>query len=393
MLDVNDYLKYKDNYSENQFWDKIKDNLISIGKDLIEKALVLFYSGTDSNTPTMDKMLIFSVLGYLILPIDLVPDVTPAVGYSDDLAGILAVLAKVSDSVTKEHTQQAQEKLQQLFDSTGSEEVEQQPEAQEINITKHETEAKNNQKSGKEPPNKSEEPRKSESGGFLSNIEKMVGIANGSADLIRKLIILGIFAAIAYFGYAFYHKDSQPVITSTLISERVKHVKELTTLKYHYKDILMIEKNKETDFIPFNYARLIVSYEGMAVLGVELDNIKVDISGNKIMISGLGNVKFIAHDINDNSLKVYDETARIFTKDWDIKTFSDLKAKQRTQIEHDIMNGSSLPEEARQTAEKAIVELIELIPGVKGKYDIQFEKVEMQKPTQPIVKLQEPKKS
>jgi uncharacterized membrane protein YkvA (DUF1232 family) len=46
------------------------------------------------------KALIVGAIGYIILPIDLIPDMLPVVGYTDDLAsaaGIVLAVAAYSD--------------------------------------------------------------------------------------------------------------------------------------------------------------------------------------------------------------------------------------------------------------------------------------------------------
>jgi uncharacterized membrane protein YkvA (DUF1232 family) len=47
-------------------------------------------------TPAPLKALIVGAIGYIILPIDLIPDVIPVVGYTDDLASAAGVLLAVA---------------------------------------------------------------------------------------------------------------------------------------------------------------------------------------------------------------------------------------------------------------------------------------------------------
>jgi uncharacterized membrane protein YkvA (DUF1232 family) len=47
-------------------------------------------------TPVPLKALIVGAIGYIILPIDLIPDITPAIGYSDDLASAAGVVVAIS---------------------------------------------------------------------------------------------------------------------------------------------------------------------------------------------------------------------------------------------------------------------------------------------------------
>jgi uncharacterized membrane protein YkvA (DUF1232 family) len=47
-------------------------------------------------TPATLKALIIGAIGYIILPIDLIPDIVPILGYTDDLASASGVVVAVS---------------------------------------------------------------------------------------------------------------------------------------------------------------------------------------------------------------------------------------------------------------------------------------------------------
>ena len=59
--------------------------------------------------------MIFSTLGYFILPVDLVPDFIPVVGFTDDLAALIACYVKVSPNVTPEISSKADVKMREWF--------------------------------------------------------------------------------------------------------------------------------------------------------------------------------------------------------------------------------------------------------------------------------------
>lgn len=77
-------------FNENGFWHKLSRFAAKAGKDVVEKALWLYYAAQRPDTPTWAKATIYSALTYFILPSDAVPDIIPLSGYSDDI-GILAV--------------------------------------------------------------------------------------------------------------------------------------------------------------------------------------------------------------------------------------------------------------------------------------------------------------
>ena len=111
-VDMDDYA---DQYSEVGFWDKIKDNVSSIGMKLIYKALQLYYVAQSPDCPMKIKAGIYGALGYLISPIDFVPDFVPVVGYSDDAAAIALALALAQMYVTEEINAQARAIIRDVF--------------------------------------------------------------------------------------------------------------------------------------------------------------------------------------------------------------------------------------------------------------------------------------
>ncbi len=106
---------YEEEYSEGSFWDKITDNVASIGLNLIYKALQLYYVAQSPNCPTKVKAGIYAALGYLISPLDLIPDFTPVVGYTDDAAAIGIALVLAQMYITDDIKAQARGRIHHLF--------------------------------------------------------------------------------------------------------------------------------------------------------------------------------------------------------------------------------------------------------------------------------------
>ncbi len=80
-------------YSEVGFWDKVMKYAVTAGREVIEKALWLYYAGLRKETPAWAKGVIAATLGYFIWPLDAIPDMTPLVGYADDLGALTAAVA------------------------------------------------------------------------------------------------------------------------------------------------------------------------------------------------------------------------------------------------------------------------------------------------------------
>ena len=106
--------KYSKYFSESKFWKKIESIAAKAGAKVIYYALLLFYTLKSPDVSIKTKALICGALGYLILPIDLIPDMLAPIGYSDDIAIIIYVVGLVKSEITPEIENKAKEKLSRL---------------------------------------------------------------------------------------------------------------------------------------------------------------------------------------------------------------------------------------------------------------------------------------
>lgn len=102
-------------YSDKGFWDKVVAYARVAGKEVIEKALWLYYAAQNPTTPAWAKTVIYGALAYFIFPVDAIPDLTPAVGYVDDLGVLAAAVVTVSMYITDEVKALAAKKLKDWF--------------------------------------------------------------------------------------------------------------------------------------------------------------------------------------------------------------------------------------------------------------------------------------
>ena len=81
------------------------------GKKLafVQRAVTLFLCMRDKDTPKYVKAVIAGALGYLVLPIDIVPDTIPVLGWIDDVA-VLAFAFKVANRYIKTSHQEEAKK-------------------------------------------------------------------------------------------------------------------------------------------------------------------------------------------------------------------------------------------------------------------------------------------
>lgn len=111
-----DFMSYKDDFTKSGFIEKISRIAKRAGAKLVYAALILYYTLESDKVPLKDKAVIIGALGYLISPLDLVPDAIPIAGLGDDLAVLIYVIDKVWGEVSEEVKAKARGRLATWFD-------------------------------------------------------------------------------------------------------------------------------------------------------------------------------------------------------------------------------------------------------------------------------------
>ena len=107
--------RYSKHFSEKSLWEKIKEYSKEAGVKVVYVALLLYYVLKDDAVAIKSKLTIAAALGYFILPTDAIFDLTPLLGYSDDLGVLLFALSQVSANITPQIKSKARAKLDQWF--------------------------------------------------------------------------------------------------------------------------------------------------------------------------------------------------------------------------------------------------------------------------------------
>ena len=85
------------------------------GRSIARPALEAMEMMLDPATPPQARFTLLAALTYLLVPTDLIPDLLPVAGFSDDLVAITAVMGLCRNHITPEIRQRAQRKLDQWF--------------------------------------------------------------------------------------------------------------------------------------------------------------------------------------------------------------------------------------------------------------------------------------
>ena len=115
-MELPDFMSYANKFSQSEFAEKISRIAKRAGSKLVYAALILYDTLQSDKVSKADKAIIIGALGYMISPLDVIPDAIPIAGLTDDLAVLLYVLKKVWTGIDPEIIEKAREKLSKWFD-------------------------------------------------------------------------------------------------------------------------------------------------------------------------------------------------------------------------------------------------------------------------------------
>ena len=118
-----DIVKYQKHYTKERLDRKLVRWSKRAGQKVIYLALLLYYALTDKKTPIGYKAIILGALGYFILPLDMLPDFILGLGFTDDMAALLAAYQAIQASVTPEVEEKAKKRMKEFFHDYDGEDI------------------------------------------------------------------------------------------------------------------------------------------------------------------------------------------------------------------------------------------------------------------------------
>lgn len=94
------------------FWPKLGKVAASI--PFAEDAVAAYYCAFDRATPLKAKGILFGALAYFVMPIDAIPDFVLGLGFTDDMAVLLAAIGMIRAHLKPAHYDRAREMLERL---------------------------------------------------------------------------------------------------------------------------------------------------------------------------------------------------------------------------------------------------------------------------------------
>ena len=107
--------KYEQHYNDSSFLDKVTKYGKLIGITALYKAVQLWFVLQKPDVPAGTKAVIMGALGYLIAPLDFLPDLLPVLGYTDDIVAITFAIIKVQGYIDEEVERKSKKLLTKIF--------------------------------------------------------------------------------------------------------------------------------------------------------------------------------------------------------------------------------------------------------------------------------------
>ncbi|MEQ8706696.1 MAG: YkvA family protein [Phaeodactylibacter sp.] len=120
----NPFRSYINKFSEHRLWEKLRNYARQAGLKTVYSALLLFYAYRRKDTPYWAKNIVLGTLGYFLSPIDAVPDLTPIIGYTDDIGVLAFGLVTIAAYVNQEVKTKAKGQLHRWFGKYDERELE-----------------------------------------------------------------------------------------------------------------------------------------------------------------------------------------------------------------------------------------------------------------------------
>jgi len=94
------------------FWHKLRH--VTAQLPFLEDLLAAYYCAFDRATPLQVRATLIGAIAYFVLPFDAIPDVLPALGFTDDAAVLAAAIKLVASSIRAEHRQAAARAIERM---------------------------------------------------------------------------------------------------------------------------------------------------------------------------------------------------------------------------------------------------------------------------------------
>ena len=172
-----------------------------------------------------------------------------------------------------------------------------------------------------------------------------------------RLVLLGaalcvLVGAVGFFAGRFGGGAEEVTqLDAVVLENRLEEISELASVSWSYTNMAQFE-NKNVFYgmtLPFTTKKFILTYDGEIKVGVDLRKAAVDISGTEVHVR-LPQAEILSHEIDENSVEVFDEKASIFNP-FTVEDFTAFQADQKAAMEKKALEKGLLKEGREKAAD------------------------------------------
>ena len=187
--------------------------------------------------------------------------------------------------------------------------------------------------------------------------------------------------------------EKSDISAHTVVTE-VLPIGEFATLAYHYTSVVKDINSKDIKgwTIPFTTRKYIFTYDGKIKLGIDGRLIRVEepkpeesgeanaagtdsaanqnVPGLPVIRIILPPIKILSHEVLDDSVEIFEQSQTIFNEIKIAEAFK-VTADRKREMEEKVM-ADSIVKDAEASTVQQLSALLNALPGIKGKYELEF---------------------
>lgn len=183
------------------------------------------------------------------------------------------------------------------------------------------------------------------------------------------IAIIVLVIAIFFAGVHYASGSNNDKITSTTIKNQLTEINELALYSYDYSKVGKFSNKLSFNGwkIPLTQKNFIITYDGSIKAGIDLKQAKISIDNEQLNIT-LPAAKILSHEIDENSIEVYDESSNIFNQ-ISINDYKSFATKEKKKNEKEAISNGIL-EKSKTKAEQTLTTYLQAIPEIKDHYKL-----------------------
>lgn len=206
-----------------------------------------------------------------------------------------------------------------------------------------------------QPEQKGQRPQTG--GGKPSFLHRPVRAARRLLLTAAALVVVGAVCFFAGNLAAKGREQASTTVSAVVLKAQLAAASELATVRYHYTN--MGQFANTADFygvkLPFTTKSFILTYDGVIKAGVDLSDVYVQSDASGVLVQ-LPAAKVLSHEIDEQSLEVFDEKTSIFNP-FTVEDYNGFQADQKAVMEQKALDNGLL-EEANAQAVDAVTRLL-----------------------------------